>query len=92
MSCEFKGCNKPVRANGLCNGHYQQRRDGKELTTLTELPPPRPVVDGKKQCSMCDKWKSTKEFYLKNKKTGLLTGACKPCYSANEARKQREAK
>lgn len=33
-ACEFLSCGKPVRARGLCNGHYQQRRLGKPLRPL----------------------------------------------------------
>lgn len=34
--CRFDGCSKPVRARGLCAGHYNQRRKGKVLTPLDD--------------------------------------------------------
>lgn len=34
--CSFDGCSKPVRARGLCTGHYNQRRKGKSLTPLDD--------------------------------------------------------
>ena len=33
-TCAFKGCSRDVKAKGLCNGHYQQARSGKELRAL----------------------------------------------------------
>lgn len=33
-ACSFPECGKPRRANGLCTGHNQQRRHGKNLTPL----------------------------------------------------------
>lgn len=32
--CTFEGCGKPHRGLGLCGGHYQQRKAGKELRPL----------------------------------------------------------
>lgn len=32
--CSFDGCDSPVLAKGLCNGHWQQQRKGKELRPL----------------------------------------------------------
>jgi hypothetical protein len=88
--CSFSGCTNPTRANGLCNGHYQQKYHGKSLTPLKEPGQKRPVVDGKKKCPTCNKTKSTGEFYIKDKKTGALSVDCKPCYSKKEADKQRK--
>ncbi len=34
FSCDFPGCDKPLKMQGLCNGHDQQRRHGKELRPL----------------------------------------------------------
>ena len=39
--CAFPGCDKPVRAKGLCNGHGHQRFLGKPLRTLQK--PTRPL-------------------------------------------------
>lgn len=36
MNCTFSGCASPLKARGLCSGHYQQMRKGKELTPLGE--------------------------------------------------------
>ena len=33
-NCEFEGCVRGAISKGLCTGHYQQRRLGKELTPL----------------------------------------------------------
>lgn len=32
--CKVPGCFKPIRANGLCGGHYYQHKQGKQLTPL----------------------------------------------------------
>lgn len=37
-ACEYPLCDRPHRANGLCNAHNEQRRRGKELTPLLALP------------------------------------------------------
>jgi hypothetical protein len=34
MECQFKDCDKPHRARGMCQGHYKQWERGKELTPL----------------------------------------------------------
>ncbi len=34
MECTFAGCEKTKNTRGLCSGHYQQARSGKELTPL----------------------------------------------------------
>lgn len=33
--CEFSGCNKTLKYDGLCSGHAEQRRLGKDLTPLS---------------------------------------------------------
>lgn len=33
-TCSFDDCDKPVRALGLCGGHWQQQRKGKPLSSL----------------------------------------------------------
>lgn len=33
-SCTFPECLKPVRYTGLCRGHYEQRRKGREMSPL----------------------------------------------------------
>lgn len=33
-TCTFDGCDRPSRKKGLCEGHYQQQRKGKELRPL----------------------------------------------------------
>ena len=37
-TCEFEGCDRPPAAYGLCNGHNQQKQDGRELAPLQEQP------------------------------------------------------
>lgn len=32
--CTFPACSKPVRAKGLCMGHYTQQRQGRPLSPL----------------------------------------------------------
>lgn len=36
--CDFPECDRPHRANGLCNAHNEQSRRGRELTRLRLLP------------------------------------------------------
>lgn len=33
-TCSFPGCDRPARITKLCNGHYTQRRRGKNLTPI----------------------------------------------------------
>lgn len=33
-ACDFEGCGRPLKGNGLCNGHNEQRRAGRTLTPL----------------------------------------------------------
>ncbi len=40
-TCEFEGCNKVHIAKGLCGGHYQQQKNGKQLTPLGATPKSR---------------------------------------------------
>lgn len=39
-SCRFDRCEKPVRARGLCTGHYKQAMAGQELKPLRFTPSP----------------------------------------------------
>lgn len=34
-TCAFDGCDNASRSNGLCHGHYSQRRNGRELRPLS---------------------------------------------------------
>lgn len=34
--CKFEGCDRPFQARELCNTHYAQLRQGKELTPIRE--------------------------------------------------------
>jgi hypothetical protein len=34
MTCAFEGCGKPAYAKGLCQSHYRQQHQGRELTPL----------------------------------------------------------
>lgn len=41
-TCTFDGCDKPCKGQGLCAGHYSQRRRGQDLRPLwAERLPPR---------------------------------------------------
>lgn len=46
MACSFGSCSFPVKALGLCSGHYQQHRKGKELKSL------RPPRNTRKPCDV----------------------------------------
>ena len=35
--CTFDGCDRPIKARGLCGGHYQQVRDGRTLVPLRHV-------------------------------------------------------
>lgn len=36
IPCSFSNCGRPSRARGLCGGHYQQWKSGKDLRPLTK--------------------------------------------------------
>ncbi len=75
QTCTFISCNKPPRSSrpGLCGGHRQQARAGKELTPLR---PRKASPEGPKGCSVkgCTKAHNAKGFcqghYLQWSKTG----------------------
>lgn len=35
--CKFEECSKPLRARGLCSGHWQQQRRGEDLSILNTV-------------------------------------------------------
>lgn len=39
VGCEFPGCTRRHKANGLCSGHNEQRRVGRELAPLRDPVP-----------------------------------------------------
>lgn len=46
MTCAFEGCERSEKGHGLCNGHNEQRRTGRELAPL------RRRVDGSIQARL----------------------------------------
>lgn len=38
MTCTFEGCPRYVKAHGLCQSHYMQRRRGRQLSPLRKKP------------------------------------------------------
>jgi hypothetical protein len=63
--CSFPGCTKPVKSNGLCNSHNEQRRAGKELTPLRGYAKQDPTLAeaGLRTCNTCGETKDIEEFY-----------------------------
>lgn len=52
-----------------------------------------PIVDGKKHCHRCDKWKDLDEFYKKGTKQGKQTHHyCKPCLYAYQQERGKNRK
>lgn len=60
--------------------------DGEERTTEPEAGAtarkgrrPRPIVDGRKQCSRCGEWKPLAEFHRQSRSPAGVHYKCKPC-------------
>lgn len=80
VRCSFPGCDKKSLGQNLCTGHYQQKRNGKELTPLKKPEQDNyPVVNGKKQCRECKEVKSVSDFYQVKGASPKLD--CKSCYT-----------
>lgn len=77
VTCKFEGCDKPKYVAGLCRGHDNQKRKGKELTPLREK---NYVKDGKKRCPKCGETKSLDEYTIRT--NGYPNSACRKCVAA----------
>lgn len=49
-TCTAPECERPVKAKGYCNRHYQRLWQGKPMSSRTDLKPKRCDIEG------CDKW------------------------------------
>jgi len=75
--CTFDGCDKPQKANHLCNSHNEQLRTGRALAPLRGYRKQDPVLTeaGLRTCSACGQIKPLEEFYEN-------LWWCKPCTNA----------
>jgi HNH endonuclease len=44
--CSFEGCENHLHAKGLCSGHYQQKKNGKDLSALQIIRSPTCSYEG----------------------------------------------
>lgn len=94
-TCKFEGCDRRVRAVGLCVSHYRMHLAGEELRpvkTYKRYPAPAP---GKKICTLCERVKDVEEdFYIRADGVSPLS-RCKDCMIATSRAatlRRREAK
>lgn len=92
-TCTVAGCDRKVKAKGLCLKHYERKRRGVSLTALRghHTGPMRKTLDRTtKVCPVCLEEKGSEDFY-KNKK-GQWLSYCKPCHADYRRAKNAEAK
>jgi hypothetical protein len=90
-NCTFEGCVKQIKAKGLCEAHYFQRRRGVTLKPLREYRAPTVRDSEGKTCKGCNQHKKLEEYHVsKRAKDGRQTW-CKPCQVA-KVKAQRKAK
>lgn len=82
MKCRFETCEGDAMSLGLCSGHYQQKRRGKELSPLKVYT--RRDSQGK-VCTRCSEYKTYDEFYKTVR--GTYFSECKGCYSLRQKAK-----
>jgi hypothetical protein len=81
--CIFDGCMKSSRADGLCEGHGKQRKQGKELAPLQRRTDPRARdTHGNKLCGRCDTWLPVDSFSLSSDRPDGLSARCGRCHSS----------
>ena len=81
--CAATGCGQPHSRNTWCETHAAQMDRWGEIRPLTRLE--RPVVDGERQCRLCDEWLPVARFGPdRRSKYGIKT-ACVDCSRAEYA-------
>ena len=79
-TCIGPQCKRPPKAHGLCGGHYQQYRFGKELTALRiYYPSIHRDEHGRKRCSRCEDWLPVTDFYANMRASDGLNSNCNLC-------------
>lgn len=81
-TCTGPECDRPVYGHGLCNTHWQQRRNynGRPLTPIRAIRDAHARDDqGRKQCSKCEGWKPEGDFYASKGPADGLAPECKAC-------------
>lgn len=81
--CTFEGCKNrsiPKRIAGLCRGHRDQKKAGKELRPLRYRALSRVSSDGV-WCPFCDHWLDRDDFYPAAHSVIGLQSRCKTCYA-----------
>jgi uncharacterized protein YunC (DUF1805 family) len=74
-SCVFDGCDNKPHAREMCQGHWKQWSDGRDLTPLRER---RRFIDGHKECPRCGVLKPASSY---GKKNHMLAWECRSCVS-----------
>lgn len=76
-ACVGPECARPAETGGMCKSHDSQMRRKGALSPISRKP--RPVVDGKRQCRLCDEWLPLDAFaHAHNTVAGVKT-ACREC-------------
>lgn len=84
--CAYEPCEREAKSLGLCVGHYQQKRRGKELAPLQE----KKRKPNESYCMQCDTQKAREDFYLRP--NGKLQNECRDCMRGRaKARRERAA-
>lgn len=86
--CTFEGCVRQMKAKGLCQAHYFQKRRGVTLKPLREYRAPVERDSEGKYCRGCGTYKKFAEYHVsKRTKDGRQTW-CKVCQRAKVAEQE----
>ncbi|WP_166535111.1 HNH endonuclease [Blastococcus xanthinilyticus] len=76
-TCSIDGCTGARDRRGWCNKHYLRwRRNGDPRVSRR---PSRPIIDGRKQCSVCSEWKPLAEFRRRKNAPAGVAYECRGC-------------
>jgi hypothetical protein len=83
--CAVDGCEDGHSARGYCASHYarwNRKGDAGTAFTVRRRNPRLRDDEGRKQCRVCDKWRSLTDFYQVSASPDGKSPSCKECHHA----------
>lgn len=77
--CSIDGCPHDADSRGWCKSHYARWRRSGSVEESQLVKAKSPVVDGKKQCGMCEQWLAVSSFNKHRHGSGGIESACRSC-------------
>ena len=77
-NCTFEGCRNKAHAKELCQAHWRQQHDGKELKPLRQHKRFARPAPGLKICTRCERVLSVEDGFYKRYGRSVLSW-CKEC-------------